>query len=1007
MNDPEPSETQRDLVASPLVAELEAAGFEDVEEIGRGGFGVVYRCRQPALDRTVAVKVLTADLEAENRDRFLREQRAMGRLTGHPNVVNALEVGSTSGGRPFIVMQYCAQGSLDARIRRTGALPLEDLLHLGIHLAGALETLHRLGVLHRDIKPANILRTDYGEPALTDFGIAHFSGGFQTETGVVTGSPAFTAPEVLTGGTPSAASDIYSLGATLFCALTGHAAFERHSGEQVVAQFVRITTEPVPDLRGAGIPDDVSAVIERAMSAHPEDRQRSAAALGDELRDIQGRNGFRVDEMALRIEDDAPRSDAGPITRAVRQGGAIRNLPLELTSLVGRDREVASAKHLLSTARLVTLAGIGGVGKTRLAVRLATAAEGDFADGLWFVELGELVDEALVSGVVVAALGLREAVQSPEDTLLDFLGSRRGLLILDNCEQVIDGAAKLCETLLKGCARLQILVTSREPLGIDGEAVLRVPPLTIPESGREPSRQAAARYAAVTLFAERARAAVPTFELTEDNWTVVVQICRRLDGVPLAIELAAARLRAMSPEQLLGRLADSLGVLTRGARGSSTRQQALRRCIEWSYQLCTSQEQLMWSRLSVFAGGIDLDAAEQVCDVAMASDDVLDILTALVDKSILLCEPEGSTVRYRMLEILRDYGREQAQHNGEYLELRRRHRDWFLRLALQAQDEWVGARQLDWIARLEREQSNLRDAMEFCVSDDPVPGLRIASALYLFWSSRGLYGEGRHWFDRLLNGDRGHPRAEHVMALYADSALADMQGDFEVAAGLVQEGQALAAVLTDPAVDVIATYAEGFHAYSSGQIPRARTLLTEVVPEFGRQHRIAPLVEALIILGLCHAMSGSTEQASDCYVQVLEITESRGESVGRSYAQWALGVLKWQTGESDRATALLEEALTRLAQLVDDPVGTAMCLEALAWIACDTDPERAAVLMGAAAARGAAASGWPISSPNLLTSHAECVRSAKSALGAAGFAAASQTGEAMPAAAAVAYALGK
>lgn len=779
----------------------------------------------------------------------------------------------------------------------------------------------------------------------------------------------------------------------------------------MVAQFVRITTQPVPDLRAEGIPDEVCAVLERAMATRPEDRQPSAAALGEELRDIQRRSGFRVDDMALRLDVDESRTGAPsvsrPVTEAVRREGVIRNLPLELTSLIGRDREVSDAQHLLSTARLVTFTGIGGVGKTRLAVRLAAAVARDFADGVWFVELGELIDEALLSGVVVAALGVRESGQSPEDTLLEFLGARRGLLILDNCEQVIDGAAKLCETLLKGCARLQILVTSREALGIGGEAVLRVPPLTIPESRSAPVPQASERYAAVALFAERARAAVPTFELTEDNWAVIAHICRRLDGVPLAIELAAARLRAMSPEQLLSRLADSFGLLTRGARGSSTRQQALRRCIDWSYQLCTSQEQLMWSRLSVFAGGVDLEAAEQVCAAETASGDVLDILTALVDKSILICEPHGSTVRFRMLEILRDYGREQAQHSAEYPDLRRRHRDWFLRLASQAQQEWVSARQLEWIARLEREQPNLRDAMEFSVSDDPVAGLRIASALYQYWSSRGLYGEGRRWFDRLLDGDRGNPRAEHVMALYADSALADMQGDLEGAGALVREGQALA-TSADPAVDAMAAYAAGFLAYSGGQIPRARALLTDAVAEFGRQQRIAPLVEALIILGLCHALSGATEQASDCYTQVLEITESRGESVGRSYAQWSMAVLLWTSGESDRATELLDEALTRLARLVEDPVGTAMCLEALAWIACDTgDPERAAVLMGAAAARGAVASSWPISLPNLTASHVDCVRSAESALGPAGFAAATLVGEGLSSAAAVAYALGE
>jgi serine/threonine-protein kinase PknK len=273
--------TQRDLTTG-IAAELAAAGFEDVDEIGRGGFGVVYRCVQPSLDRTVAIKVLTADLEPDNLQRFLREQRAMGKLSGHPHIVSVFQVGATASGRPYIVMQYHPAGSLDARIHKVGPIDWGDAVHIGVEVAGALETAHRLGTLHRDVKPGNILLTEYGEPQLTDFGIARIAGGFETATGVVMGSPAFTAPEVLQGETPTAAADVYGLGATLFCAITGHAAFERRSGEQVVAQFLRIANQPVPDLREAGIPGDVSAAIEVAMARHrraSRDRRRVRRAV--------------------------------------------------------------------------------------------------------------------------------------------------------------------------------------------------------------------------------------------------------------------------------------------------------------------------------------------------------------------------------------------------------------------------------------------------------------------------------------------------------------------------------------------------------------------------------------------------------------------------------------------------------------------------------------------------------------------------------------------------------
>jgi serine/threonine protein kinase len=270
MTDDEPVKTQRDERPA-VVSELSASGFDDAEEIGRGGFGIVYRCRQNALDRTVAVKVLTSGIDVEeNRERFLREQRAMGRLTGHPNIVSVLQVGQTESGYPYLVMPFHGRGSLDVHLRRHGPLPLDEALRLAVKMAGALETAHRVGILHRDVKPGNILYTDYGEPALSDFGIARMSESeFRTATGVFMGSPAFTAPELFSGDPPSPASDVYGLGATVFCALTGHAPFERRGDEQMVSQLLRIATEPPPDLRASGLPDDVAVAVEHAMRRSP------------------------------------------------------------------------------------------------------------------------------------------------------------------------------------------------------------------------------------------------------------------------------------------------------------------------------------------------------------------------------------------------------------------------------------------------------------------------------------------------------------------------------------------------------------------------------------------------------------------------------------------------------------------------------------------------------------------------------------------------------------------
>ncbi|MGW4340862.1 protein kinase domain-containing protein [Rhodococcus koreensis] len=1032
MTDVDPFATQR-AVDPKVTEELDAAGFEDPQEIGRGGFGVVYRCVQPSLDRTVAVKVLTADLGEENRARFFREQRAMGRLTGHPNIVGVLDVGTTDSGRPYLVMPYHRQDSLDAQIRRHGPLSLPEVLRVGVKMAGALETAHRLGVLHRDVKPANILLTDFGEPALADFGIAHVAGGFETGTGTVTGSPAFTAPEVLSGDPPSPASDIYGLGATVFCAVTGHAAFERRSGEQVVAQFLRITTQPIPDLREHGIAEDISELIARAMAAEPGDRPATAALFGDGLRALERAHGFPVDEMALPTEAGAAPRDRDPARACPRAAGtttggrpalsalpAVRtpagNLPLELTSFVGRRRELSEAKETLSTSRLLTLTGIGGVGKTRLALRVAADVRRGFADGVRLVELAELRDESLLLDVVAAALGVRDRSARPlEDVVAEFLAARHLLLVVDNCEQVVDAVAALVEMLLHTCPELRVVATSREPLGIGGEAVLRVPPLTVPDPDHPPSLRALPRYEAVTLFAERAAAAVPGFEVTDDSAVTVSRICRRLDGLPLPIELAAARLRAMSPAQILQRLTDRYALLTVGSRGAPTRQQTLRLCIDWSYELCTPREQQLWARLSVFAGSFELDAAEEICGADVSPDEVLDVVASLVDKSILIREDAGAVVRFRMLETLRDYGRKKVPP-AESRSLRRRHRDWYQQLVSQVGAEWISPRQLGWIARLEREQPNLREAMGFAVSEEAEAeaaseaseeseaGLRIASGLFPFWLCRGLLSEGRHWLDRALTRRPGRPTAARIEALYADSVLADVQGDLTAGGVLVAQAQVLAERMIDPVARTRVAQARGMLALFSGDLPLACTDLEDALTVFRARGDLAQQVWILMSLGLAYELWGQTPRAVACHQQVLDLTQAHGESVNRSYSLWAMGVAVLQQGDRGRAAGLLEECL-RLTRRVDEPLTAAVALEALAWIAdAENRAERAAVLLGAAEALSRSVGSSSVML-KLLVRHEECERRAHRALGERAFAVAKQAGAGLSFADAVAYAL--
>ncbi len=1001
----DPFKTQRD-VGNDGVTELSTAGFADAEEIGRGGFGEVFRCTQSAVGRTVAVKVLTGDLD-ENRERFFREQRAMGRLTGHPNIVDMLEVGETTSGHPYLVMPYHARGSLDARLRDDGPLPLAEMLHLGVKLAGALETAHRAEVLHRDIKPGNILLTDYGEPALTDFGIAHITGGFETTNGTVTGSPAFTAPEILGGAAPSRASDVYGLGATLFCALTGHAAFERRSGEQVVTQFLRITQQPIPDLREQGIPDDVSAVIEAAMSREPRDRP-TAAELGEQLRQVERDHGFAVDAMALPTEPGA--EHALVATSVPAAGNRTGNLPLELTSFVDRRIQVTELKNLLAGSRLVTLTGIGGVGKTRLALRVADKVQRDFTAGVWLVELGDLQDATLLADVVAAALGLRNQRAQPIlEALVEFLSARNLLLVLDNCEHMIDAVAELTESLLRTCPQVRILATSREALGIGGESVFAVPRLGTPDMASKPGLRGVTRHDAVTLFAERAAAAVPGFEVTDDSMLSVAGICTRLEGLPLAIELAAARLRTMSPEQILTRLDDRFALLTRGSRVAPMRQQTLRWCIGWSYDLCTPVEQRLWDQLSVFAG-IELDAAEQVCGSDMAEAELLDALSALVDKSILIRDETDGTVRFRMLETVQEYGREQAADSGLYPEYVRRHRDWCVRLALEAESEWIGPHQLQWVARLERELPNLRNALEFSLSESGEDALRITTALYLFWTLRGRLSEGRRWSERALAQSTDTQPLGRAKARCGAAIMAILQGDLPAAAENVARLEALAEQTADPLVAALLAHVKGNYCLASGAdgLARAGTLLADALDTYEEASGDLRLqLDARISLGWAYAQQGDIARALAVLETALAITESAGETMLRSWVLLTMGFAVWRAGEPDRAASLLQEGV-RAVRLVSDPVVATVCLEVLAWIATEQrHARRAATLLGAADTLSRIGGSFVSMLPNLLVYHEEFTRGSREMLGARAFEAARQEGAAMSFDAAADFALGE
>lgn len=472
------------------------------------------------------------------------------------------------------------------------------------------------------------------------------------------------------------------------------------------------------------------------------------------------------------------------------------NLPSQLTSFIGREKEIETVKQLItphgggkrstprsgSVDKLLTLTGAGGSGKTRLALQVAYAALDAFPDGVWFIELAPLTDPELVLQTLLTTLGLREqAGRSTLTIVSDFLQPKQALLLLDNCEHLIQACAQLVETLLRACPTLHILTTSREALSVAGETLYLVPTLTTP-APEQVGLTILHQYEAVRLFVERAQTALPGFALTVDNEPAVAQVCRQLDGIPLALELAAARVKALRVEQIAARLENRFDLLTTGSRTALPRHQTLHALIDWSHNLLLEPERVLFRRLAVFAGGWTLDAAEGVCvgdDVK--ADVVLDLMTQLVNKSLILAEREqGQEARYRMLETIRQYASERLLEAGEDEQLRKRHLDFFLRWVERVEPEVRGPQQLKWLDLLEADNDNLRVAFEWSLTqaERGEAGLRLAGALPVFWYQRGYINEGLAWLEKMLASPTD-PRAYGVRAkaLYGAGFLACWQGN--------------------------------------------------------------------------------------------------------------------------------------------------------------------------------------------------------------------------------------
>ncbi|MFB7374626.1 AAA family ATPase [Streptomyces sp. NPDC056222] len=614
------------------------------------------------------------------------------------------------------------------------------------------------------------------------------------------------------------------------------------------------------------------------------------------------------------------------------------NLPAELNRFIGRAEERAELARLLGEFRLVTIVGVGGVGKTRLGLGVASATQKRYVDGVWLADLSVLRDPDLVALALAEALDLTDhTLRTPREILTEHLAERRLLLVLDGFEHLVAECAPLVRELLRHSPGLTVLAMGRRPLRVDGEAVFTLAPMDEADG--------------VSLFEERARTAGAPGGPDDRDPSAVHELCRRLDGIPLALELAAARMPLLTVEQVLHRLDDRFRLLTDGARGGLPRHQTLRTAIGWSHELCTPEERLLWARLSVFAGPFDLEAAEYVCGGPdLPADEVLEVLGGLLAQSLVAREDTAAGPRYRILDTVSAYGAEWLAALGDTERMRRRHRDWYMGLATWCELEWFSPRQAEVAACTDAALPNLRAAMELCLEqpDEAHLAQHLAGTLWFYWAGCGRLSEGRHWLDRALALGSEHEDAR-LKALWVLGYVAILQGDSTAAVAALHECGERARSVGNPVAEAYATHRMGCLALLSDDMPRAEELIgsaLEAYRELGELN--SNVLMGQVELAMARVFQGDLEGAVALCAEVREICEERGERWTRAYALYVLAYAAWCGSDHGEARKLLTECVT-INHTFHDLVGLVLGIELLALVtASEGDPAEAAVLQGAA-----------------------------------------------------------
>ena len=931
--------------------------YEIVGQLGAGGMGEVWLARDTRLEREVALKVLPARLTSpEALLGFRNEALALASLN-HPNIATIHGLEEMPGGSMVLVLERVEGESLGARLARA-PFAMDEALQVCAQVATALEVAHERGVVHRDLKPGNVMIGPRGLVKVLDFGLAKRTWGLTNEggapggaagaafggtpagqpatlSGPVAGTPGYMSPEQVLAGTQDERTDVFAFGCLLYECLSGRRAFPADDPFVAMAQVLNDT--PDPNVLPERTPPAVRALIEKCLAKDAESRPRSMRDLRHTLED------------ALGIRRAS----------ALREGGAAatpHNLPAQASSFVGRAETLATCTRMLAASRLLTLTGIGGSGKTRLALKLAEGALETFRDGVWFVDVAPFAEPGRLVEALAAVLEVRdEAGRTLLDGVIAKLAPRQALVMFDNSETQSEACATLVSRLLRDCPQVKVLVTHRESLGVDGETLFTVPTLSVPAA---PPRRAAdaATSEAVRLFCERARAALPAFELTDANAAAVAEICRRLDGIPLALELAATRVKLLGVEQIRARLDDRFKLLARGAAtgGAPSRQQTVLAVIQWSWDHLLPPEQDLLRRLAVFTGGWTLERSTSVCSESGDEFEVLDLLTRLVERSLVVVQHAVSTgTRYRFLESVWRFALEKLAADPEQPRLRERHLETYMLFAEKCEVLMAGPGVHAALGEMKEEEENLLAALAWSANDPQGTerGLRLAASSPRLWTVTGQFTIGlRVASEALARDTERRPTVYRAKLLTRTAGFAVHIGEFDRARVYLEESLAVCREIGDLKGVARALGGLGVVAMSQSRFDDAWTVSEQSLAAYqqlGERRGVAMSLHNLATVEWC---AGRGDHGRARFETALGMLRELGDPVTEALCLAALTSALVRVGEPELARLRLREALALLGQL-ETPREAVFLLEALGeWLCAVGRPADTARMLAAAAA---------------------------------------------------------